>query len=137
MTATLFRRGGFVLILLLAMSLISCGDDNDSDPTTPVETAVVRWVFEGDFPVDIFLQIYAQDRDWVWPSADTVFVFPNDDQQHYFDTECSQGERLCYGAWPSDGRGGGWGVGQNNSMTCTNCCTTCADKTVGPITLVE
>ncbi len=136
------RRIWLVVVCIFMLGLVtSCrgGSGNSRSPAEPqqAQQATVTWWFEGDFDVPIHLQIYSQARDWVWPDARTVFVFPNDDRPHYFDTICNLGEQLCYGAWPSDGRGGYWGVGQNNSEDCSGCCTICATKTVGPYNLLR
>jgi len=127
----------FMLMLMLMVSITGCGDgDGDSSPTSPTtETATVEWSFRTNYSVSVHLQFYSQDRDWVWPSADEVFVIPNDDQARSITTTCNKGEQLCYGAWPSDGRGGGWGVGRNNTESCDACCTTCEDKTIQTVRL--
>lgn len=134
MRTKILRICCLVFMFILIGTIMSCDGDDDDSPVTP-QSATVRWWFEGDYSAPIYVQIYSQDRNWVWPSSNEVFVFPNDDQSHYFDTECNPGERLCFGAWPSDGAALYWGVGPDNTYSCTNCCTTCEDKTVGPLLL--
>lgn len=139
MRLNMLRLCCFVFVLFLIGSMVGCGgssSDGNKDPVTPTtQQANLRWWFEGDYHVPIHLQIYSQDRSWVWPDANTVFVFPNDDQPHYFDTVCNVGEKLCFGAWPSDNTPVYWGVGPNDAYDCTACCTICEEKTVGPLIL--
>lgn len=38
---------------------------------------------------------------------------------------CTKGEKICMGAWRTNGDNTTWGVGPNNKKSCTNCCFVC------------
>ncbi len=76
-------------------------------------------------PNIVELQFFSQDRNHVWPQPNRVYII-DDWDTHRYHLSCSYGENICYGAWVSGGGDGTyWGVGQNNSQRCSNCCLVC------------
>jgi hypothetical protein len=81
------------------------------------------------------VQLYSQDRDYVWPSSDEVYLL-DDGETKTMPIECQQGERVCYGAWISGDQSTFWGVGPGKTQNCDNCCYTCQGGNTEQINLV-
>ena len=96
----------------------------------PVKTDVarsnkrLRWNIENRSGRRIELQLYSQDRRWVWPSANRVYLFPNG-KRYTIDISCKKNEKICYGAWLANDTRTYWGVGYRDRHGCSGCCYIC------------
>lgn len=96
----------------------------------PVKTDVarsskrLRWNIENRSGRRIELQLYSQDRRWVWPSANRVYLFPNG-KRYTIDISCKKNEKICYGAWLASDTRTYWGVGYRDRHGCSGCCYIC------------
>lgn len=59
----------------------------------------------------------------------------NDYDTHTISINCQAGEQICYGAWDRGASSPYWGVGPNDTHSCTRCCWSCGDSAT--INLVE
>ena len=84
----------------------------------------MKWSFQNNYRYTLFMQLYAQHTDHVWPGAREYYKM-NDSSAHESKIKCWEGEKICYGAWTADGKKY-WGVGRNNSHRCEDCCVVCA-----------
>lgn len=99
--------------LLLVVSLLCF--------TAPAGASELEWHFKSDYPYTVYLKLYSQDRNHVWPSSDRVYVL-DDYDTHNISISCQYAEKICYGAWAGDNY---WGVGQGGQQSCVDCCATC------------
>ncbi len=81
-----------------------------------------------DYKYKVQIEFYSQDRNIAWPGSDKTYVIA-DYETHEFPLKCHAGEKICYGAWASDGSPY-WGSGLNDVHGCTNCCTACDGSVV-------
>ncbi|MCB9701428.1 MAG: hypothetical protein H6711_06025 [Myxococcales bacterium] len=88
-------------------------------PTVVMDWSVIDSCADG---YDIEWRLYAQDRDWVWPSAETVFYTGGLDVEVIEAIECSEGELICFGGDAGDRT---WGVGIDGLDDCDDCCWEC------------
>jgi hypothetical protein len=116
----------------IALAMISAGALLYSAP--PAKAADMGWPITNRSPYAIEIQFYSRSRNAVWPPRGQVWVV-----QPYGNISpvlrCSDGEYICYGAWP---RGSGtlfWGVGRGGAQGCSSCCFVCRPGYVGGHTL--
>jgi hypothetical protein len=69
-----------------------------------------------------------------WPGDDQVYMIEKK-MQKSIPIECEPAEKICYGAWLMGDDRTHWGVGPDNTMSCTDCCTTCVAKSTFQISL--
>jgi hypothetical protein len=97
---------------------------------TPVKTAVakknntLRWNIQNRSGRRVELQLYSQNRNWVWPSANRVYVLPNS-KKSTINISCRKNEKICYGAWVAGNTRSYWGVGYDGRRDCRGCCYIC------------
>ena len=90
-------------------------------------TRVVTFVLTNNAAYQQNVKFFSVNR--VWPSDDRAYVL-NTREPMRFRLDCEPGEKVCYGAFYSNGRGG-WGAGQYGDQGCTACCAICrADREV-------
>lgn len=89
----------------------------------PASATVLVWKVRSTYPYIVYLEFYSQDRNAVWPGAGEVYFFDHSDWQT-FRLSCNHGELICYGAWTKS-REAQWGVGEADSMNCSDCCAVC------------
>ena len=95
----------------------------------------VTWRIKNEYPYTIHLKFYSQDRNYVWPSINTVYVLDNNKERII--TTCGiKGEQICYGAWSSGKPSTYWGVGQGKYTGCKACCHDCENIEGRLITLI-
>ncbi len=118
---------------LLASSLLATGCSSDDLQT---ETKIF-WDFADscDDGLGIQLRFHDLENGETWPGGGGVYVI-DPGQAASFDTVCTPGSTLCYGARtnPDDGAIF-WGVDLDGLETCDDCCWTCSDNLTGLIAL--
>lgn len=72
--------------------------------------------------------------DHVWPGDDQVYMIEKK-MQKSIPIECEAAEKICFGAWLVGDDQTHWGVGPDNTLSCTDCCTTCVAKSTFEISL--
>jgi len=100
------------------------GNDPYGKGCSPIMTFLIT--DDCDDGYDVAWKIWADERDWTWPSGDAVYVTPGYLYDQYETIECEQGELLCFGA-ESDG-GLVYGVGLFNTESCDDCCFPCESR---------
>jgi len=93
----------------------------------------MTWSFRNSHPNIVFMQLYAQHTNRVWPGP-TEYYKLDDSASHEARIKCWEGEKICYGAWTGDGSSQ-WGVGRNNKGGCKGCCVVCQGGDQGKINL--
>jgi hypothetical protein len=97
---------------------------------TPVGEAVarnsksLRWNIQNRSGRRLELQLYSADRNWVWPSANRVYLLPGS-KRYTIDISCKKNEKICYGAWLESNTRTYWGVGYRGKQSCRGCCYIC------------
>ena len=102
---------------------------------SPALADEVTFVMNNHHPNAVEVQLYSQERDYVWPSNDEVYLL-DDGETKTMPIECEAGERICYGAWISGDQSTYWGVGPGKTQDCDNCCYTCQGGNTEQINLV-
>ncbi|MBK8264563.1 MAG: hypothetical protein IPK80_24870 [Nannocystis sp.] len=107
----------------------SCANGADEAPELCNPTVAMDWsvVDRCDDGIDAEWRLFAADRDWIWPNADSVFVTPGFDVDVPESIECGEGEWICFGATANDRN---WGIGADGSLDCDDCCWECGDYRV-------
>ena len=83
----LFAASRAVLALLSVLVLVA-----------PAVAADVTFVMNNHHPNAVEVELYSQDRDYVWPGNDEVYLL-DDGETKTMSLECEEGESICYGAW--------------------------------------
>ena len=96
----------------------------------------VTFQIKNNHPNAMRLELYSQDRDYVWPGNGKDFYL-DDGETKSLPISCNEGESICYGAWVDGDESTYWGVGPNNKQTCDNCCYTCSGGETEEIDLEE
>lgn len=94
-------------------------------PSVQAETET--WKIQSTYPYTIQIEFYSKDRNAAWPGGGRAYLV-DDSRMHSFSLNCRPGERICYGAWDNGTGKPTWGVGKNESNSCTRCCWTCGRK---------
>ena len=103
---------------------------------SPVSAADVTFEMKNSHPNAVEVELYSQDRDYVWPGNGEVFLL-DDGETKSMPLSCNEGEKICYGAWISGDRETYWGVGPDNKEACEDCCYTCTGGNTEVIDLQE
>lgn len=103
-------------------------------PITQARAESLLFSIRNDYPYTLMLVFYSDDRNWEWPGDDQAYVL-DDNRIHDYPLNCNYGEKICYGAWPKGSRKYYWGVGQDRSHYCTDCCYICNGGETGVIVL--
>jgi hypothetical protein len=78
-----------------------------------------------NYPYKVQIAFYSQDRKGhQWPGPGRAYNL-DDSQVHSFRIACQNGEKICYGGWVTGNAQTYWGVGNNSTQRCSNCCYTC------------
>jgi hypothetical protein len=106
-----------------------CVNAADEDPLVCFDGAVQPWslVDDCDDGEDIAFRIWAQDRDWVWPSIDAEFHTAGEGETSRESIECLDGELICFGGEAGDRQ---WGIGLDGQGSCEDCCQPCSSDVV-------
>lgn len=101
-----------------------CANAADEQADVCFETVVMEWQVTDtcDDGTPIFWRIWATDRGWVWPSADTEFMTYGLGQPATEAIECLEGETVCFGGSAGDID---WGLGMSGVVPCDDCCEVC------------
>jgi len=111
------RTIGRVAALVLAALMMTLGAAQAQNMT---------WKFRSDHPNVVDVELYSQDRDYVWPGNNQVFSL-DDSNVRDMPIRCRDGEKICYGAWVRGQDGTYWGTGPQNKQRCTDCCSVCGE----------
>ena len=95
----------------------------------------VTFAIKNSHPNAMRVELYSQDRDYVWPGEDKDY-FLDDGETKQLPISCNEGESICYGAWVDGDEGTYWGVGPGNTEKCEDCCYTCSGGETEEIELV-
>ncbi|RUX24856.1 hypothetical protein EOA13_29375 [Mesorhizobium sp. M7A.F.Ca.US.011.01.1.1] len=95
----------------------------------------VTFAIKNSHPNAMRVELYSQDRDYVWPGEDKDY-FLDDGETKQLPISCNAGESICYGAWVDGDEGTYWGVGPGNTEKCEDCCYTCNGGETEEIELV-
>ena len=90
-------------------------------PIVVMEWSVIDSCADG---YDIEWRLFSEDRGWIWPSADTVFVSAGLDVEVIEAIECTLGEWICFGGAAGSRT---WGVGLAGDLGCEDCCWECGN----------
>jgi hypothetical protein len=90
--------------------------------TAKAET--LTFYIQSDHPNVVELEFYSQDRNHVWPGNNEVYIL-DDYNVKNITLSCRSGELICYGAWVRNRSNLYWGVGPNDSQSCSSCCYYC------------
>ncbi|TPV92822.1 MAG: hypothetical protein B7733_23660 [Myxococcales bacterium FL481] len=104
-----------------------CVGGFDGDPQVSCDP-VQSW-FVTDFcddGLDVSWRLFAEGRDWAWP-RDGSFVTSGVNAVDREDIVCLEDEIICIGATAGDVS---WGVANDGSLGCTDCCFACVSGTV-------
>ena len=96
----------------------------------------VTFQIKNNHPNAMRVELYSQDRDYVWPGDGKDFYL-DDGETRQLPISCNEGEKICYGAWVDGDEETYWGVGPNNKETCEDCCYTCSGGQTEEIDLEE
>ncbi|RWX61825.1 hypothetical protein EN780_28395 [Mesorhizobium sp. M4B.F.Ca.ET.089.01.1.1] len=96
----------------------------------------VTFEIRNGHPNAMRLELYSQDRDYVWPGNDKDFYL-DDGETKQLPISCEEGESICYGAWVDGDEGTYWGVGPDNDQPCDSCCFICVEHSTETIDLAE
>jgi len=74
------------------------------------------------------VQLYADSRDNIWPSANETWVYPADGRIYVNGISCHRGEMICFGAWIEGRSDFYWGTGRGKQNRCDSCCYRCSGQ---------
>ena len=101
----------------------------------PAVAADVTFIMNNHHPNAVEVELYSQDREYVWPGNNQDFYL-NDGETKSLPISCNEGESICYGAWVDGDEETYWGVGPGNKEKCEDCCYTCSGGETEEIDLV-
>lgn len=96
----------------------------------------MSFIMNNGHPYRVQVELYSQDRNHVWPGNNQAYIL-DDDETKEIPISCRAGETICYGAWVDGDSGTYWGVGPNDTETCSDCCYVCEGGATEDINLVE
>ena len=68
-------------------------------------------------------------KETLWPGDDKVYLL-DPGMTKEVTISCTEGERICYGAWINGNDRIAFGVGPDNNRTCHDCCSICVAHTM-------
>jgi len=101
---------------------------------TPASAADVTFMMQNNHPNAVEVELYSQDRNYVWPGNGEVFIL-DDGETKQMPLSCEEGEKICYGAWIQGDRDTYSGVGPGSQQACDDCCYTCTGGATETISL--
>lgn len=117
----------------LCDGVVDCGNGKDEDFAVCYPLVEQTWLWTDDCndSLDIELKLFSQDRDWVWPSEESVFVSDGYQVDTYQSIDCFEDETICFGAQSGiDENALVWGVGLDGTSDCDSCCFLCANNII-------
>jgi len=105
-----------------------CEDGYQGDPYTAGCSPVMTWRVTDDCDdgVDVGWKLFANDRDWTWPSGDAIYVTPGFGFDGLEAIVCEPEELICFGAEAASGLV--YGVGLDFGESCNDCCFPCRSQ---------
>jgi hypothetical protein len=103
---------------------------------SPAMASDVTFVIRNNHPNAVRVELYSQDRNYVWPGKGKDFYL-DDGEAREMSLACEEGEQICYGAWIDGDEETYWGVGPGNAETCEDCCYVCEGGQTEEIVLEE
>jgi hypothetical protein len=109
-----------------------CDDTPDCPNAADEQVAVCsqpvfqEWLLTDDCDdnLDIEWRLFAQDRDWAWPDAESLFRSSGLGVDVYQVIQCFEGEKICFAGQSGDVT---WGFNLDGSGQCDNCCAVCGE----------
>ncbi len=102
----------------------------------PASAEKMSFYMKNQTPRAVVVELYAQDRDHVWPGGGQVYFLETGERKSV-PIECTPGERICWGAWRYGNDRWSWGTGPDNARTCEDCCSLCVPSGTETIDLRE
>ena len=93
----------------------------------PARADQVTWQIRSYYPYRLHLEFYSQDYNHAWPGGGEVYVL-KDSRFHTYRLNCRRGELICYGAWVTTDDSIYWGVGNDDTYNCSDCCLRCGQR---------
>jgi hypothetical protein len=126
---------GSLFVAIIVVFMTNCGGGGaPSGGGTNGNTSTLTWEIKDSCNDGqrVELRFFDVTDHVQWP-ADPTQIYPlNYGDDNTYKLNCTTGAKICYGASDSTGY---WGVGENNTESCSGCCNTCADTSVTPISL--
>jgi hypothetical protein len=114
------RRAGLPFAALLAAILVA--------PAAPAGAADEMHVLVKNLVGRaIVVELHGETK--VWPGGDQLYMFEKGERKS-FPIDCTEDEKICYGAWLYGDDRVSWGVGPENDRDCEDCCFSCVDSTI-------
>jgi len=124
--------GGSLTVATIACFMTNCGGGGTPPSQgTNGNTSTLYWEVEDSCKdgQTIELRFFDETDHVQWP-ADLTQIYPlNYGDDNTYSLQCTTGAKICFGASDSTGY---WGVGVDNTESCSGCCNTCANTTVTP-----
>lgn len=111
---SLFRRFAAFAFIVFSAAFIA----------GPVAAQSIEWRFKSEHPNVVDIELYADDRDHVWPGDGEVYTL-RDYWTRTVEISCRRGEKVCYGGWVRNTRSRVWGAGPDGKDDCESCCYVC------------
>jgi hypothetical protein len=111
----LVRNCMFALLLVLPALAAAAG---------PASAGSITFWMASDYPDPVRVEFSASKQRY-WPGNGLSYEI-DDWENHKYTLNCSTGEKVCYGAWVSNGTTR-WGLGYRRDRTCDDCCYTCGN----------
>lgn len=121
--------GDCIEVTKLCDGVVDCpagGDEGEFRCTPSIDQTYVLTDGCND-DIDVEYRLWAEQRDWVWPGPDEVFVTPGLGVSVAQAIECIDGELVCVGARAGDLV---YGVDLDASLSCEDCCFPCDAGTI-------
>ncbi len=100
----------------------------------PATADEMTFFMKNDHPRAVVVELFGQDTGKQWPGNDKVYLLEKGGRKSVT-VDCSEGERICYGAWVNGDDRTFWGVGPDNDRACETCCSICVGKTTEPVAI--
>lgn len=111
-----------VAVCIAAFGVHGCGGST----TSPGSTSTVRMTlaYENACTGSIDLKFFDRTNGIVWPSASSSYEITSQ-QRRSFDLDCRNQAQVCYGGSERANTSHYWGVGLDNTQSCSDCCLVC------------
>lgn len=113
-----------VSALIAVLGLHACA----GSPTSPETAKTVRMTlaYENACSGPIDLKFFDRTNGTVWPDQTSSYEVASQ-QRRSFNLDCKAQSQVCYGANERANTSHYWGVGLDNTQTCSDCCVPCSE----------
>lgn len=108
--------------VLAAISLHGCGGSTTSPGSANTVRMTLDYQNACSGPID--LKFFDRTNAVVWPDASSSYEIASQ-QRRSFDLNCRNQAQVCYGASERANTSHYWGVGIDNTQSCSDCCVVC------------